>query len=423
MNTTPPLEIDPHALASRQASLPANRRRLRVLQVIDSLPQGGAEQLLVTLTSYIDGTRYDLRVCSLHDVDEESPVVRALRARHIPIYTPHAARWHDPRHVPQVAALIRRHQIDVVHTHLPYATTTGILAGVITRRPVIATMHSIRDARRTLGGLKQRIQVETLRRGARVIIACAPEVGADALERLHLPPQKLVVVANGIDTHALQSIDPRQAQACRRDLLGTHEGPLVVTVGNLVPAKGHEQLVEATPYLLKHFPDARVAIVGRPGHNETIVRGRIASLGLEQRVLLAGQRSDIPAVLSAADLFVLPSLWEGLPLALLEAMAAGTPVVASAVGGIAGVVEDGETGRLVPPADAVALAQAMVEMLSRPEMVRRLARQAQEHVQATYSAENWACRLQSIYDSVVPRRRRRVNRYAQPYGVTSDHHA
>jgi glycosyltransferase involved in cell wall biosynthesis len=380
---------------------PSTIRRLRVLQVIDSLPQGGAEQLLVTLAASIDKRRYDLRVCSLHGLDEESPVVRALRARNVPIYTVPGATWHDPRHVAHVASLLRKHHIDIVHAHLPYATTIGILAGAITRRPVVVTMHSVRDARRSLGGLKQMVQVETLRRGARVIIACAPEVGADALQRLRLPAHKLVVIPNGIDTRALASVDPRVAWSCRCDLLGAHAGPLVVTVGNLVPAKGHEQLVEATEQLLVRFPEARVVIVGRAGHNETTVRDRITALGLKERVLLAGQRSDVPAVLAAADLFVLPSLWEGLPLAMLEAMAAGTPVVASAVGGVAGVLEDRVSGRLVPAADARALALAMIEMLSLPESAQQMARRAREHVQATYGAEVWAGRLQAIYEGVV----------------------
>jgi glycosyltransferase involved in cell wall biosynthesis len=132
-----------------------------------------------------------------------------------------------------------------------------------------------------------------------------------------------------------------------------------------------------------------------------VVRARIAALGLGERVLLAGQRRDIAELLAAADLFVLPSVLEGLPLALLEAMAAGTPVVATAVGGVPRVVEDGVTGRLVPAGDAGALAEAMVLTLTQPDLARRLALAGQTRVRETYGADAWARRLQEIYDDAV----------------------
>jgi len=387
-----------------RSALPIAPPPLRVLQVIDSLPQGGAEQLLVTLATHIDRARYDLRVCSLHSLDEDSPVVRALRALGTPIYALGDGRWHDPRHVLAVAGLARAHRIDVLHTHLPYADTVGNLAGLITNRPVVSTLHSVRDARQSPGWIKHRLQVQALRWGARVIIACAPEVGRDARERLRLPARKLTVVPNGIDIEAFAAGDVEGARACRRALLGEHAGPLVVAVGNLLPAKGHEVLVEATPGLLARFPGARVAIVGRGGHNEPLVCARIAALDLGGRVLLAGQRRDIPDVLAAADLFVLSSLWEGLPLAVLEAMAAGTPVVATAIGGVPRVVEDGVTGLLAPAGDADALTRAMLEALGQPDAARQRAAAARAHVRAIYGADAWARRLQSIYSSVAGRR-------------------
>ena len=132
----------------------------------------------------------------------------------------------------------------------------------------------------------------------------------------------------------------------------------------------------------------------------------MSALGLEGTILLAGQLQDIPLVLRAADLFVLPSLWEGLPLALLEAMAAGTPVVATAVGGVPGVVQDGAMGRLAPPADADALAQAMIDSLGYPDVAHSMAETARTYVQTTYGADVWAKRLQDIYSDVTDRGRK-----------------
>jgi len=133
------------------------------------------------------------------------------------------------------------------------------------------------------------------------------------------------------------------------------------------------------------------------------MRAAIAADGLGDRVALVGQRRDVAALLAAADLFVLPSLWEGLPLALLEAMAAGTPVVATAVGGVPRVVENGVTGRLAAPGDAAGLAAAIGELLADPEGAGQMALAGQARVRATYGAPAWADRLEEIYDRATLR--------------------
>jgi len=381
-------------------------RRLRVLQVINSLVVGGAEQLLVTLAQHIDRDHYDLRVCSLAPF-ADTPIESDLRALDIPLYSVAVEVGHDARHVASLAALVRRHNVDVLHTHLAYANTIGALAGALTRRPVVATLHNVRsvhDRYNKHGWLKQELQTQMLRRGVRTVIACAPEVEVVATGELGLPARTVVGVPNGIDTDAIARVDPAVVAACRTELLGDAAGPLLVSVGNLLPAKGHVHLIEAARVLAPRFPGLRVAIIGRPEEAAPAVRAAIVESGLDGRVLLAGQRRDVAALLAAADLFVLPSLWEGLPLALLEAMAAGTPVVATAVGGTPRVVEDGVTGRLAPPGDAAGLAAAISETLADPKGARRMALAGQAHVRATYGADAWADRLQRIYSGLAARR-------------------
>jgi len=395
----PPAPPAPPAQADRSA------RRLRVLQVINSLVVGGAEQLLVTLAQHIDTGRYDLRVCSLSPL-EETPIVRDLRALGVPLYSVSRTTKHDARHVARLAALARRLNVDVLHTHLAYANTIGTLAGALTRRPVVATLHnarSVHDPYNGHGRLKQGLQTCMLRYGVRTVIACAPEVRAVAIDELGLPPYRVADVPNGIDTSAGDAVSPAEAAARRAELLDGAPGPLVLAVGNLLPAKGHTVLVGATSQLLPRFPGLRVAIVGREGESSPEVCARIVALGLERHVALVGQRRDVPALLAAADVFAQPSLWEGLPLALLEAMAAGVPAVASAVGGVPRVLEDGVTGRLAPPGDAAALAAALGDLLAAPAAARALAAAGQAHVRATYGAAAWADHLQSIYSEVAAR--------------------
>ncbi len=380
--------------------VPAGRRRLRVLQVSDSLSVGGAEKLLVTLASHIDRDRYDLRVSSLAPL-EDTAIVTDLRALDIPIETLGGVLLRDPRGPARLAALARRLNVDVLHTHLSTSTMIGALAGALARRPVVATLHSLRDEYTRHAGLKHQLHARALRHGVRTVIACAPEVRAMAIDDFGLSPYRVIDVPNGIDTSASDAVSPAEAAARRAELLDGATGPLVLAVGNLLPPKGHTVLVEAAAVLRERFPGLRVAIVGREDESAPEVRARIAALGLERHVALVGQRRDVPALLAAADVFAQPSLWEGLPLALLEAMAAGVPAVASAVGGVPRVLEDGVTGRLAPPGDAAALAGALGDLLADPAAAHLLAAAGQAHVRATYGAPAWARTLERIYSDVA----------------------
>jgi glycosyltransferase involved in cell wall biosynthesis len=370
------------------------------MQVINSLVVGGAEQLLVILARHIDRTRYDLRVCSAAPLGD-TPIVRELRELEIPLYSLGVGQPRVPRHVLGLAALARRQRIDVLHTHLGYGNTIGAMAGLLARRPVVATMHSVQhtvqEVRPGLGTLKVVLRSQALRWGAREIIAVAPEVHTAAIRDLGLPPGKIVDVPNGIDTEAFAHLDPAAVRERRRELLGGAAGPLAVTVGNMRAAKGHEYLVAATARTRAQLPGLRVAIVGRGGEYEPVVREAIATHNVGGQVILTGQRRDIAEIVAAADLYVLPSVLEGLPLALLEAMAAGKPVVATAVGGVPRVVQDGHNGRLVPPADADALAAAMTHLLTATDEAERLAENGRAHVRAAYGAAGWARQLESIY--------------------------
>jgi glycosyltransferase involved in cell wall biosynthesis len=372
-------------------------RALRVLQVIDSLEMGGAEQLLVTLARHTDRDRCALRVCSLRALDEGSPIVLALRSLQIPVYEIGAPHGHNPVHVSRFARLMWRDRIDVVHAHLPYATTIGILACKLVGRPIVATLHSMSDARPASTSLKHAVKASALRWGADVVVAVSSEVSSAAVERLRLPARKLRIIPNAIDIRPFTGVSREHVQACRDEFLGDGPGPLIVSVGSLRPAKGHTCLVEATPRVLEAFPTARVVIVGGSGASEPHIRSRIAALGLDERVLLAGPRSDVPELLTAADLVALPSLSEGLPLVVLEAMAAARPVIATTVGGIPGVLRDGVEGRLVPPGDPSALAAAVCELLARPAVADQLGKAARERMLATSGVDVWSERLHSIY--------------------------
>jgi glycosyltransferase involved in cell wall biosynthesis len=180
------------------------------------------------------------------------------------------------------------------------------------------------------------------------------------------------------------------------------ESPVVTIVGRLAPQKGHRDFLTASAELLRRFPRAELRIVGA-GPLLGELRARAEELGIAHAAQFLGQRSDVPDLLLETDLLVSASLWEGFPTVILEAMAAGAPVVATDVSGSRELVRDGQTGRLIPMSQPAALAQAMIEMLERPEDARRMAELARQQVRR-YTLEYTAAGYDQLYQAILDRR-------------------
>jgi glycosyltransferase involved in cell wall biosynthesis len=223
-------------------------------------------------------------------------------------------------------------------------------------------------------------------------VAVSRFVASRLRDRFHVPPEKIVVIPNAATMGATASPAPRSELA--RDV----DGPVVLTVARLDGQKGIAHLLEAVATL----PNASFAIAG-DGPNRAALEQRAATLGVSDRVRFLGHRHDVPALLAAADLFVLPSLYEGLPLSVLEAMAAGVPVVATAIGGTDEVVRDGETGTLVPPANSEALAAAIGRALADRDRASRLALAARSLVAREYSVTSMVGSVSRLYDELLAR--------------------
>jgi glycosyltransferase involved in cell wall biosynthesis len=182
------------------------------------------------------------------------------------------------------------------------------------------------------------------------------------------------------------------------------ETPLVLNVARLVPQKGIHYLVQAAKLVLDVRPDVRFAVVGQ-GDLKDELNAQVAELGINDKFALVGIRSDVPDLMAASDVFVLSSLWEGLPISLLEAMSAGCPVVATEVGGVGGVVQHDRTGLLVAPEDPQALAQAILSCLNDTPAAQRRAAAAREWAHRHYSMETWVHKLEQLYLHELGKRR------------------
>lgn len=225
-------------------------------------------------------------------------------------------------------------------------------------------------------------------------IAVSSDVAASVRAAYHPPPGRLVVIPNGVDIERYAEAVDREA--VRRSIGVPPDAPMVIVVAKLMTQKGHAVLLDALPRVLAREPALRTVFVGE-GDLRGELETRVAAGGMAGSVIFAGNRGDIPQLLAAGDLFVLPSLWEGLPMALLEAMATGMPVVASAVSGTREVIEPGRSGLLVPVGEPEMLADAMLMVLTDPQAAASLGAAARARVEACYSAHIQAQRHAELY--------------------------
>jgi glycosyltransferase involved in cell wall biosynthesis len=295
----------------------------------------------------------------------------------------------------QVAAAFRRHRVQIAHSHEFSMAVYGGWASWLSGIPHVITMHggryyADRLRRRLALGLAVTLSARTL--------AVSSPLADDLRRDLIAPASRISMIANGVRSSR------RERPTLRAELRLRADDRLLVSIGNLYPVKGHEYLLEAIARLNDRHATVHLAIAGRGLLADTLA-AHARDLGIGDRVHLLGLRSDVSAVLAAADIFVLPSLSEGLPLALLEAMFAGCPIVASDVGDIGRALDSGAAGLLVPPGDAPALAAALDSLLGDPARAGELGGRAARRAAAEYDVRHMVRRYTAIYEeALIPRR-------------------
>jgi glycosyltransferase involved in cell wall biosynthesis len=359
---------------------------MKILHVITSLARGGAENHLLLLGAGQAAAGNQVAVAGLKEPSDLAPAFSAAGVG------PHALGlrfYGDPWPVLRLRALIGAFGPDIVHAHLPPAELYVRLALAGRTEPLVITRHN--DERFASVAGQRRLSRWCAGRAARVICI------SDAVRRWttedpagpRLAAARCTVIRYGLD-HG-----PVLAAAPAADLAG--EGPLVGTLARLVPQKGLDVLLEA---FARIPPPARLVIAGSGPLREAL-QARAARPDLAGRVRLLGPRADAAAVMAALDLFVLPSRWEGFGLVLLEAMAAGRPIVASRVSAIPEVVQDGTTALLVPPDDPAALAGAMRALLDDPARRQAMGEAGRARVQRLFTPQRMVDATVDLYCAVL----------------------
>lgn len=362
----------------------------RFAHLIECDGPGGAERMLASVTRDLqDRGDETLVVAPAHG---EGWLARELSGTGVRVELFDLDRPFSPRFSRWLAEVFRRHRVALVHSHEFTMAVYGAWAARRVGIPHIITMHG---SRYYAGRLQRRIAMRLAVQFSSATVAVSRMLSQSIARDLWIRPSRIVTIPNGVRPPL--SAEP----STLRDELGLRpDDHLVVAVGNLYPVKGHTVLVDALALLaappLPRFPRLHVAIAGR-GELEALLRSRAAHLGVRDRLHLLGLRSDIGNVLAGADLFVLPSLSEGVPLALLEAMLAGKPVIASAVGEVPTVLDGGRAGTLVAPADAAGLAAAMDALLSDRVRARALGAAAQTRANAGYAFDVMMGAYRALY--------------------------
>ena len=375
----------------------------RILKVVPTLMCGGTENQFMTLGRMLDTSRFELEFACLR---RWGGFIDELTERGIPLSEYRISTFRSVTAIAQQVRLARhivRRGIQIVHAYNFYGNVFAIPPARLVAPGVIA---SIRDCAPYLTSMQKRVQ-----RYACQFADCVL-VNADAVKDWLIgegyDPSKIVVIRNGVDLTRFTAA-PDEGRI-RRELGVADGAPLVAVVSRLTEMKGLEQFLEAAAALKPRYPDARFLIVGETAPNNLeylpTLQALAERLGITDRVIFAGIRSDVPALLSSVNVSVMPSLNEALSNVLLESMAAGAPTVATRVGGTPEALVDGVSGLLVPPADSGALARAISRLLDDATFASRLGSEARARVTDALSVERMVGATENLYCDLLARKRR-----------------
>ncbi len=367
------------------------RRDLRVHVVIDHLVAGGAELLLGDLAAAAPGAGLQLSVSALYGHDGAAPAAGPLRAAGVEPAWIGAGHLYDPRSVLTVRRRLAATAPDVVHTHLLHADILGSLGARSLRLPAVSTLHvsswdpAARErARLALAG---RVRRACTHRVVAVSAAARDAFLAQGWDE----PERVVTIHNGVAAR----VQPGAGAAVRAELGLSPDDEVVTMLAGLRPVKGHDVALDAVASMRERRPGLRLVIAGE-GPLRGELEQRAAALG--DGVVLAGLRSDAMALLDASDVLLYPSRVESLPTALIEALAAGTPIVATDTGGIPEIVEDRVSGLLLPsPPTSEAVSGALDALLDDSARRRALADAGRRRYVEMFSADLWVERLRALY--------------------------
>jgi glycosyltransferase involved in cell wall biosynthesis len=369
---------------------------MRILFLSTTMGMGGADQQLLTLAGGLRARGHEVMIASLTPL---GPMGLEARAQGIATESLEMRRGvPDPRGLVRLIRLVRGWRPEVLHSHMIHANLMARVLRLIVPMPaLISTIHSIYE-----GG---RLRMAAYRLSNRLVdqMTIISQTAADRyLSERIIPKELLKVIPNSVDTNRFRNVPDSTRESVRRSL-GIEGHFAWLAVGRFEVAKDYPNMLRAFARVRERHPEALLLLVGR-GSLQAETEALTQTLGLAGGVRFLGVRRDVPEVMSAAEGYVMSSAWEGMPIVLLEAAAAGLPIVATRVGGNQEVVQHEDTGFVVPPRDSEALCGAMLRLMELPDIERRaLGNRGSEYVQTQYGLSRALERWEELYRQVLSR--------------------
>lgn len=371
------------------ASASSATRRLRVLHVVPDMGVGGLPRVVETLCRASDPARFETSVLTLNFAGELAESLSRDGFRTHQVQRP--AEGADYGAFKRVAEILKRERIDVVHTHNTQAFMHGGMGAFLARSSRLIHTDHARD-------FPDKLKYMVIERLLSTLAHRVVGVSQHTTENLHryewIPRRKLLTIPNGIDPRLFDA--PEDRDAVRRELAVPVDAELLLLGARLEEQKGISYLLQAVAELAPSRPKLHLAI-GGIGSLREMLGAEAERLGISERVHFLGVRLDMPRLLAAADVFVMSSVWEGLPMIILEALAARCAIVSTAVGGVPSAVIDGETGVLVPPRDPSALAKGIAKILDDASLRARVVANGRKLFESRFSSEAMTAAYQRLY--------------------------
>lgn len=368
-----------------------------VLTLVDHLPShGGGERVAADLAAGLDPVRFDRLLCvtrwpyaKTEQAWDDRGSVAALEAAGVEVFGLGRTSRLDPKPWRPLIKTLRSRPVDVLHAHKFGSNLWGSVIGSLARVPVIVS----HEHTWSYEGNRPRVLLDrnVVGRLSDAFIAVSEHDRRKMIDVERIPPERAILIPNGIPGPR-----PRTGSDVRAGLGIPPAAPVAGAIGNLRPQKAYAHLIEAAARARDRIPGLRVLIAG-DGPEREALDARIAELGLRETVTLLGSRADVGDLLAAMDVVVSSSSFEGSPLALMEAMAASTPIVATAVGGVPDLVVDGETGLLVPPGDPGRLAEALTRVLGDPGLAQRMGEAGAQRQRLEFDFAGMVGRVEDLY--------------------------
>lgn len=375
-------------------------RKFNIIFLIDGLGWGGAERLMVPILANIDRRLFSVRVV-VFQVRNGNPIADDLKALGIPVDLIPVPYMRDLTAIPRIAAYLKDMKADLIHAQLELGDILGGLTAFYMRLPSVSTLHTMPSQDMGLKSkMHQEVEYFCLRQFYNMIISVSDEARQFHKDVGKLPDRKTCTIYNGIDLSHFPASPHADREAVLREFNIPASARVLITVAVLRELKGIQYMIRALPEILSANPDLYYLVAGSGDFQEALIE-EASRAGVSQRVVFAGARKDVPALMSASDIFVLPTLTEALPTVLAEAMASYLPILACRVGGVPEMVEDGVNGRLVAPSNSEQLATTCIDMLQDSVILSKMGQAGRQIVEEKFNVLVQVEKLQNLYQNLI----------------------